>query len=342
MKNKEVLLLGGSGFIGSSIAKFLLKNREYNLTIVDNFTRGNKIESKFFEKYINNGRLKTINLDLTVSDSFKHVKNGFDYVFVLAALVGVDKVNKIPHEVIRVNTLITMNTLEWLKHSKCKRVLFSSTSENYAGTIEKFKYAVPTDENVPLTIEDISHPRFSYAITKILGESGFINYSKAGYFDAVIIRYHNVYGPNMGFRHVIPHLIERFSKNEQPFKIYGHDQTRSFNYVDDAVEGTVLALENGVSQAVYHIGSEQEITIKELTKYVGDIMGYQGDYVDAETFPGSVSRRCPDITKAKNDLKFMPRVGWKDGVKITVEWYLDYLKNSESKESFYDQFGVKE
>ena len=62
-----------------------------------------------------------------------------------------------------------MNTLEWLKHLSVKE-FFSSTSENYAGTIEKFKYAVPTDENVPLTIEDISHPRFSYAITKILGK----------------------------------------------------------------------------------------------------------------------------------------------------------------------------
>ena len=77
--------------------------------------------------------------------------------------------------------------------------------------------------------------------------------------------------------------------NEQPFKIYGHDQTRSFNYVD-AVEGTVLALENGVGQAgIYWFWAK--ITIKELTKYVGDMMGYQGDYVNAETFPGSVSRR---------------------------------------------------
>ena len=151
-----------------------------------------------------------------------------------------------------------MNVLDWLSETRCKRVLFSSTSENYAGTVEKFNYKVPTDESVPLTIEDVTHPRFSYAVTKILGESGVINFARAGFFESVIVRYHNVYGPNMGFRHVIPHLV-RFRNKEEPFKIYGHDQTRAFNYIDDAVIGTVLAAEKGENMQIYHIGSEEEL-----------------------------------------------------------------------------------
>jgi nucleoside-diphosphate-sugar epimerase len=177
----------------------------------------------------------------------------------------------------------------------------------------------------------------------MLGESGFINYARQGYFEAVVVRYHNVYGPNMGFRHVIPHLVERFQKNESPFLIYGHDQTRAFNYIDDAVLGTVLAVEKGKNQNIYHIGDSDEISIETLTRFVGELLDYAGDYEYAPTFPGSVSRRCPDITKAKNDLDYSPSVKWQEGVTSTINWYLEYLKGTEtSQESFYDQYGIKQ
>ena len=143
-------------------------------------------------------------MDLTDSSSFSELDGGFDYVYMLAAMVGVDKVNSVPHEVIRVNSLLVINCLEWLRTADCGRVVFTSTSEAYAGTVEAFNVNVPTAESVPLTIQDIAHPRFTYAVTKMLGESGFINYAKQGFFEAVVVRYHNVYGPMMGFRHVIP------------------------------------------------------------------------------------------------------------------------------------------
>ena len=339
---KKVLIIGGGGFIGSNITNFLLKNRDYYVDVVDNFSRSVSDDSDFLKKYQYEDRLKVYNLDLTNQENFEHFEVDYDYVFMLAAMVGVDKVNAVPHEVIRVNSLLVLNTLEWLRRSKCSRVVFSSTSETYAGTIEAFGYEVPTSESVPLTIEDIGHSRFTYAITKMLGESGFINYAKQGYFDAVIVRYHNVCGPSMGFRHVIPHLIERFRKKESPFLIYGHDQTRAFNYISDAVLGTVLAVERGKSQEVYHIGDDKEISIETLTRYVGQLFNYDGDYEYAPTFPGSVSRRCPNIEKAKIDLDYIPEVYWEDGVKETINWYVKFLENSQdSGESFYDQYGIK-
>ena len=76
-------------------------------------------------------------------------------------------------------------------------------------------YKIPTDERVPLCIADVSDPRFSYAITKILGESIFLNYSKKYSFESTIVRYHNAFGPDMGFKHVIPHLVERFFKSRR-------------------------------------------------------------------------------------------------------------------------------
>ena len=338
---KKVLIIGGGGFIGSNIADYLLRNRSYAIDVIDNFSRKSGLSSKFFDEFVTLGRLRILHADLTDFKNFTELDNDYDYVFMLAAVVGVDTVNAIPHEVIRINSMLLLNTLEWLKSAKCGRVVFSSTSETYAGTVEAFGFAVPTDENVPLTIEDVRHPRFTYAITKILGESGFISYAKQGYFEAMIVRYHNVYGPNMGFRHVIPHLVERFKNNESPFLIYGHDQTRSFNYIEDAVIGTVLAVEKGNDQEIYHIGDMDEISIETLTKFVGNLMNFSGDYEFASTFSGSVSRRCPDITKAKKDLNYNPNTSWEKGVTRTVHWYTEYLRDSTTPhESFYDQHGI--
>ena len=142
MENKKVLILGGGGFIGSSICNFLLLNRDYSVTVADNFARGNKL----LNSYSDNNRLKIIDCDLCKKDSFDKFEDDYHIVFFLAAVVGVDKVNKVPHEVISTNSKITLNVLDWLSETRCKRVLFSSTSENYAGTVEKFNYKVPTDE----------------------------------------------------------------------------------------------------------------------------------------------------------------------------------------------------
>ncbi len=339
---EKVLIIGGGGFVGSNIADYLISNRDYQIDIVDNFSRGKNEKIVELENSTDAKRIKIINADLTINESFNFLGKDYDYVYMLAAMVGVDKVNAIPHEVIRVNSLLTINVLEWLKKIKCQRVIFSSTSETYAGTIEAFGYEVPTNESVPLTIENVSHPRFTYAITKMLGESGFINYANQDFFESVIVRYHNVYGPMMGFRHVIPHLVERFSKKENPFLIYGHDQTRSFNFIGDAVEGTVLAIEKGINKEIYHIGNDEEISIETLTKHIGKKLNYDGTYEHAPTFPGSVSRRCPDIGKARDHLGYSPKVNWKNGIDKTVEWYLDYLSRlSKPSESFYDQYGIK-
>ena len=189
-----------------------------------------------------------------------------------------------------------------------------------------FGYKIPTPEEVPLTIQDIAHPRFTYAVTKILGESGFLNYAKMLGFETTIIRYHNVFGPRMGFNHVIPHLVIRFRNGEDPFKVYGHDQTRDFCYITDAVEGTVLAMETPAANGqIYHLGTQVEITIGELIHYTGELMHFKGQYINAPTYPGSVSRRSPDVTKSKKELGFTAKVNWKDGLKKTVDWYNQYF-----------------
>jgi nucleoside-diphosphate-sugar epimerase len=324
---KKILILGGAGFIGFNLATQLQKKEDYHVTIADNLSRG-KMDGKLSE-LIKNNNIDFIEGNFTKEEDFKKLGSGYDDLYMLAAVVGVNNTLKNPSEIIRVNTKLTINTLEWLSRGTVKNVIFTSTSENYAGTIDQFGYKVPTPEDIPLSIVDIAHPRYTYAVTKILGESGFLNYSKAYNFKCTIVRYHNVIGPRMGFKHVIPHLAERFVKGkEDPFMMYGFDQTRSFCYVDDAVNGTIAAAESPNSNGeIYHIGSSEEISIEQLIKEAGKFFEYSGEYKEAPTFPGSTARRCPDITKAKKDLGYKTLYSWKESLHITLSWYKDFFES---------------
>jgi nucleoside-diphosphate-sugar epimerase len=326
---KKVIILGGAGFIGLNIARYLIKNRKYEITIADNLSRG-KMDF-YMEEILLNENVNFIEGDFTKESSYDNLEKDYDYCYMLASVVGVNNTLKIPGEIIRINTSLILNTLEWLRKGYAKHVVFTSTSENYAGTIDKFGYDIPTPEDIPLSIVDISHPRYTYAVTKILGESGFLNYAKSYNFNCTIVRYHNVIGPRMGFKHVIPHLAERFlMNNENPFLMYGHDQTRAFCDIGDAVEGTVLAIESDKSNGeIFHIGSDKEISIERLIRASGDFFNYKGDYIEAPTYPGSTNRRCPDISKAKKLLGFTPKVEWEDSLKETLTWYQDFFENGE-------------
>jgi nucleoside-diphosphate-sugar epimerase len=187
---KKVLILGGAGFIGFNVAKYLATNRNYELTIADNFMKKNRDAE--FDSLVSQYGIRVIEDDFSYPEAYEKLDNEYDQVYMMAALVGVDNANSKPHEVIRINTALTLYTLEWIRRSKIGKVVFASTSENYAGTVDAFGYKVPTPEEVPLTIQQIGHPRFTYAVTKILGESGFLNYAKMLGFETTIIRYHNV------------------------------------------------------------------------------------------------------------------------------------------------------
>ncbi len=323
----KVLVLGGAGFIGMNIVSELSSREGYDITIADNMFRGKK--DAYLESLLEKENVRLVEGDFTAPDSYSKLDADYDHVYMLASVVGVKYTEEIPDELIKINTALIFNTLEWLKNSDCKKALFTSTSECYAGTIDVWGYDVPTPEDVPLCIGDIRNPRFTYAVTKMLGESGFYQYSKIHGFDATIVRYHNVYGPRMGFKHVIPQVTQRFLDGEENFKIFGHDQTRAFNFISDAVMGTIGAMESEKTNGeIIHIGDMRaEIKIEELVKYIGELVGYEGDFEYVSAPEGSVSRRCPDTKLAKELFGYEPQVEWKSGVKQTVEWYLEYLKS---------------
>ena len=279
---KKVLILGGGGFIGMNIAKCLASDQDSLVTLADiSFPRD---KNYYFSKK-NKDKILFIEANFCIEDSFNLLDDDYDEVYMLASVVGVNNVISNPSLVIDTNTRLILNTINWLKNSTVKKVLFSSTSETYSCTTDYFNYKIPTDEKVPLSVLDINDPRFTYAITKIFGESAFLNAAKGENFETTIVRYHNAFGPDMGFKHVIPHLVERFVNKEDPFKMYGHDQTRSFSFIDDVAQGTILAMTSKKSaNEIFHLGCDQEITIKELIHEVGSILNFKGAYIEAETF----------------------------------------------------------
>jgi nucleoside-diphosphate-sugar epimerase len=330
---KEVLILGGGGFIGRNIAEYLVNKGDCNVTVADikkgsNWDKISNDESKC-------DRFKSVLADFTDISAFDNLNQSFDEVYMLAAVVGVNRTLKFPQDVIKINTLLTMNTLDWISRYPIKRLLFSSSSENYAGTSDLFNTEIPTSEDVPLCIGDVRHPRWTYAMTKMHGESAFIHSAAAYNYECTIVRYQNIIGPEMGFGHAIPHIVERFIKGEKsPFKIYGHDQTRAFCYIDDAVMGTVSAMESDKAAGeIYHIGKQDEINMETLTTYIGELMNYTGQYEAAMTYPGSVARRCPNINKAKSDFGYSPSIEWKKAVSLTADWYRKFFTSGKSPNS---------
>jgi nucleoside-diphosphate-sugar epimerase len=330
---RKVLILGGGGFIGSAIARILSNRKNYNITIADNFHL--KQDDEIFLNFVKDNNIKLFKADFTEKSSFELLDKSYDDFYMLASKIGVNNTLENPHEIIRVNTALIYNSLEWVKNNDIKNVLFTSTSECYSGTIDNFGYKVPTSEEIPLCIDPIGHPRFTYAVTKMLGESGFLNYSRIFGFNCKIIRYNNIIGPKMGFGHVIPHLVERFIDGENPFKIYGGDQTRAFCDIDDGALGTIQAMECEKAQNdIFHIGNDVEITIEDLVKETGKYFDFKGDYEIAPTYPGSVSRRCPDLSKAKSILNFSPNISWKDSLIKTLDWYVSYYEQNPKKRFF--------
>ncbi|MCE7008384.1 NAD-dependent epimerase/dehydratase family protein [Kibdelosporangium philippinense] len=307
----RVLVLGGAGFIGVHLTRRLLAEG-HDVTVVDDFSRGrNDPDLAALE-------VPVISADLTDPEAYEKIPHGWDQVYLLAAVVGVRNVEKDPGKVVRVNTLVVLNTLDWIRPAE--KLFFASTSEIYAGGVTAGIVQVPTAETVPVMIEDVTAPRFAYAASKLLGEEAVVHIGQANGLQFVIGRFHNVYGPRMGADHVIPELSLRAARREDPFKVYGTDQYRAFCYVDDAVTAMLLSMDK-ISGEIVHIGNDEETNIGDLTKLVLRIADHN-PVLDVEDAPaGSVARRCPDLTKLRALTGYEPAVSLEEGVRRTFEWY---------------------
>ena len=250
-------------------------------------------------------------------------RNEFDIVFHLAAINGTRFFYEIPHEVIRVNLITLFNILELLPEFGNPKFVWTSSSEVYAGSFEFAELPIPTPEDVPLSISDIFNPRFTYAGSKIAGELICLNYARAHDFDISIVRPHNIYGPGMGSEHVILKFLLRILGKEDPFPIYGAENSRAFCYITDFVEGLEkIAKSHKTNREILNLGNDKEIKIIDLAKLMFGIFNFHPKVEIFPAPPGSVLRRCPDISKVKKLVNYEPKIDLQEGIIKTHEWHI--------------------
>lgn len=314
------LILGGAGFVGYHLARRLSDEPGQTITLVDDFSRGRR-DPDLAELLARPG-IELIEGDLTDRAAVDRLPRAWDHVYMLAAVVGVRHAMGDPARVIRINTLTILNVLDWLTPA-AGVLFFSSTSENYAGGVERGELPVPTPEDVPLSIADIVNPRFAYAASKILGEAATIHYARARGVPFVIGRLHNVYGPRMGQDHVIPELCLRALDREDPFRVYGMEQRRAFCHVGDAVDAItrLVGTERAWGQIVNIGNGAEETTIGNLVELVLATAGFAPRLEAAAAPPGSVARRCPDIARLRALTGYAPKIPLAEGVQETFTWY---------------------
>lgn len=328
---KKILVTGGAGFIGCHLARHLLKEENVRLTLMDNLQRGRMDDD--LRELLADKRVSFVEADLTDPAVYDGLDADFRHVYHLAAVNGTKWFYEMPEEVLRINTLSLVYILEWIKNLKNKpKLCFTSSNEAYAGALASFnQLPIPTPENVPLVISDTYNPRWTYAATKLVGELFVIHYAKTHNFPAVIVRPHNFYGPRAGYDHVIPELCLRAERREEPFAVYGADETRTFCYITDAVEAMRMLMDSPSTDAqpieTAHIGNTDEINMLDLAKKVFKVAGWEPKELEFKPSPpGSVKRRLADISKIKKMIGWEPKVNLEEGLKATFEWYKNHPK----------------
>jgi len=317
----KILITGGAGFIGYHLSKHLA-DRGDDVVICDNFVRGKKDAE--LNELLNRSNVNLIECDLSNPLNLEKIGSGYDYIYHMASINHTGLFYKIPDEILRVGILTSINILDWMKSkNKEGKIMFTSSNEAYAGALHSFdKLLIPTPENVPLVISDTYNPRWSYAGTKLIGELLFINYAKVHNFRMSIVRPHNFYGPRAGAGHVIPDFIERILAKESPFNIYGAKDTRSFCYIDDAIEQITAVMESCKTDGeTIHLGNSEEILIEDLAKLLFKIAGYNQEIIIHDSPIGSVKRRCSDLSKLYDLLGIKAKIGLEEGLLRTINWY---------------------
>ena len=318
----KCLVTGGLGFIGSNLVKSLVNLGE-EVTVFDNTFRGSLDRLGPLKNQVT-----VINGDIRNYDSVCKSFNKIDVVYHLAAINGTRYFYEIPDQVLEVNVKGVIHAIDAAVQSGVKHFIFSSSSEVYHQPL-----SVPTKEDEPIKIPDLFNPRFSYSGSKIIGELLCIHYGRMRGLKTSIVRYHNVYGPDMGREHVIPEFFLKLKKSSDNFKnkkallkIEGSgEETRAFCYIDDAIDATILVGRKGKDNEIYHVGNmNEEITIKKLARIVADVLGLEIDSIYGDLKKGGTLRRCPDITKVSM-LGFNPRVSLREGIGRTVKWYKENL-----------------
>ena len=315
--DKTILLTGGAGFIGGTLA--LRLHEKNRIIILDNFHRNALKDEAALLAHPN---VRVIKGSVMDRDTVDEAMKGVDTVIHLAAIAGVDTVMRIPVTTMQVGLIGMANVLDaaW-KTGTVTRFIDFSTSEVFG------RYAYNADEAGVTQLGAVGEARWTYAVSKLATEHLAHTYFKQYGFPAVAIRPFNIYGPRQVGEGAIHHFIVRALKGE-PLVVHNDgSQIRSWCYVDDIVRGIELVLtrEEAVGK-VFNIGNPRStVTIHHLARDVKRLTGSSSpiEFVDWP-YP-DVELRTPNIGKARALLDYEPVVDLEEGLTRTIDWYREQL-----------------
>ncbi len=314
---KKYLVTGGTGFLGRALVRRLVREG-HSVRVMDNDWRGAQAKLSDIKKDV-----QFVQGDVRDEAKVKAACTGMDVVCHLAYINGTRYFYTMPEVVLDVALRGMMNVVRGAIAKNVPELITASSSEVYQDPP-----LLPTDESVPLIVPDPLNPRYSYGGGKILCELVTFNYGRKYFKRAVVFRPHNVFGPDMGWEHVVPQFILRTKKLAQnskkpviKFPLQGKGlETRSFIYIDDFTDGLMKVVEKGAHMNIYHIGTREERSIRSVAEDVASFYGKKLVIVPRSLRKGGTPRRCPDIKKL-SALGFKPKIDFKDGLFRTLAWY---------------------
>ena len=316
--NKTYLVTGGAGFIGSSLADFLLK-KDYKVVVIDNFCNfyDPSIKRNNVKDNLDNPNYKLYEIDLRCKSDVEKVfrENKIDVVIHLAAMAGVRPSIENPILYQEVNCIGTQNLLEVMKEYGVKNLVMASSSSVYGN-----------NKKVPFKETDIVDYAISpYAATKKSNEVMTHVYHKLFNMNVIMLRSFTVYGPRQR-----PDLaINKFTRlmlNDEEVTMFGDGTTsRDYTYIDDIVSGIYSSinyvLNNNDVYEIVNLGNSSPISLKEMINTIAEVLNKEPKIKEMPMQQGDVNITYADISKAKEMLNYDPKTPFKEGIEKFVKWY---------------------
>jgi nucleoside-diphosphate-sugar epimerase len=305
------LITGIGGFIGSSLARELLRRGE-RVRGVDNFSTGKRENLSDIL-----GRIEFREADLLDLDAMKLACAGVDYVLHQAAIPSVPKSVLDPIGSNRANVDGTVNVLVAARDARVKRVIYAASSSAYGDTP-----TLPKHER--MTPDPIS----PYAVAKLAGEHYMISFYRCYGLETVALRYFNIFGPRQDpsspYSGVLAKFIMQMLNGQQPTMFGNGEQSRDFTYIDNAIEANLLACKAPTLQVagkVFNVATGRRVTLNETFKLLQTLTSYSGSPIYGAERGGDIKHSLADISFAEERLGYKPKVSFEDGLQQTVDWY---------------------